>query len=106
MQQDIPVTAETANACSFMLTVCHLNKCLISTEAMTPPQPYDCRKWESSDRAEGVRPGRTNSEAVTEPAFDSRLTPTLGDEIPVDLAIGEPATHWSCGATLANVEEG
>jgi hypothetical protein len=102
----MPVTAETANACSFILTVCHLNKCLISTEAMTPPQPYDCRKWESSDRAEGVRPGRTNSEAVTEPAFDSRLTPTLGDEIPVDLAIGEPATHWSCGATLANVEEG
>jgi len=61
---------------------------------------------ESSDRAEGARPGRTNSEAVNEPAFDSRLTPTPGDEIPVDLAMGKPATHWSRGATLANVGVG
>ena len=43
---------------------------------------------------------------VNEPAFDSRLTPTLGDEIPVDLAIGETATHWSRVAELASVEEG
>ncbi len=47
-----------------------------------------------------------NSEATNESAFDSHLTPTLGDEIPVDLAMGKPATHWSRGAALANVEEG
>jgi hypothetical protein len=61
---------------------------------------------ESSDRAEGARPGRTNSEAVNEPAFDSRLTPTPGDEIPVDLAMGEPVTHWSRDAELTNMGEG
>ena len=61
---------------------------------------------ESSDRAEGARPGKTNSEATNESAFDSRLTPTLGDEIPVDLATGEHAIHWSRGAALANVGEG
>ena len=43
---------------------------------------------------------------ANEPAFDSRLTPTLGDEIPVDLAMGGTATHWSRVAALADVEEG
>ena len=36
-------------------------KCLISTESMTPPQPYDCREWRII-RVEEGRPGRTISE--------------------------------------------
>ena len=60
---------------------------------------------ESSELRGGGR-GNNNLRIEIELAFDSRLTPTLSDEIPVDLAIGEPATHWSRGAVLANVGEG
>jgi hypothetical protein len=40
-----PQLRAVTNACRAILTLCHLNECLISTDSMTPPQPYDCRKW-------------------------------------------------------------